>query len=101
MNPEMFESILQQKFVVGMSPYETKLAGGVYAFRVDADTEKWPVNADPYVVIDRQELHPDNSKLWFTFRNATQFGGGEPVSFTVYFEAWTSEKCSKKKLTTF
>jgi hypothetical protein len=96
MNPAMFESIYQQKIVVGMSPYEAKLAGGSYFFRVDADTDKWPSNADPYVVIARQELHPDNSKLWFTFRNKTQFDSGEPVAFTVYFEHGRVKSIQKK-----
>jgi len=80
------ESILKQKIVIGMSPYEARLAGGAYSFKVQADPAVWPTDADPNLVIEKQAVHPDNSKIWLTFETATQFPVDGLARFTVYFE---------------
>jgi hypothetical protein len=68
-----------------MSPYEAKLAGGAFFYKVEADTNNWTKNADPYHVMWKQSTKPDNSKIWMTFETATQFPGDGKKRFTVYF----------------
>lgn len=36
--------------------------------------------------VERQALHPDNSKIWLTFETATQFSHHGLIKYTVYFE---------------
>ena len=79
------KDILAQKVTLGMSPYEAKLAGGAFYFKVQADPKKWPANADPQVVIDKQSVLPDESKIWMTFENETQFPSDGKQRFQVYF----------------
>ena len=80
------ENILLQKITIGMSPYEAKLAGGAFFFKVTADRKVWPPDAhpDPYVVMDKQSVAPDDSEIWLTFKNATQYPGEGMIRFTAY-----------------
>ncbi len=84
--PEMRAAILAQTVVLGMSPFEAKLAAGLFFFRVDADLSVWPSNADPYDVMWRQSTHPDRSHIWMTFETQTQYPARGESQFTVYFE---------------
>ena len=93
--PSAQKAILEQKITVGMSPYEAGLAGGAYFFKVEADPVIWPANTDPNVVIAKQATHPDNSKIWLTFENATQFPAEGSTKFTVYFEKGIALKIDK------
>jgi hypothetical protein len=79
------KEILAQQITLGMSPYEAKLAGGAFYFKVEADPKKWPPNADPYEVISKQSTNPDDSKIWMTFETSTQFPEKGLTKFTVFF----------------
>lgn len=88
-NPNMVSNeiqakILAQQIIIGMAPYDAYLAGGAFAFKVQADPAKWPSNTDPYKVMWSQSLEPDNSEIWMTFQNKTQFPGEGKQSFRVY-----------------
>lgn len=90
-NPDLFPVarqllILAGKVVIDMTPYEAKLAAGAFAFQVVADPARWPPNADPLEVMWSQSTNPDNSDIWMTFRNATQFDGGREQTFRVHFK---------------
>lgn len=90
-HPEIFPedrrlSILNGVVTLGMTPFEAKLAGGAFAFKVVADTSRWPANSDPYKVMWAQSMLPDKSEIWMTFRNATQFLEGNESLFRVHFE---------------
>ncbi len=89
------KSILEQKIILGMSPYEARLAGGAYFFKVEADSSVWAPNTDPNLVIAKQATHPDSSKIWLTFETATQFATDGFVRFTVYFEKGRAVKIEK------
>ena len=80
------ENILEQRIVLGMSPYEAYMAGGAFAFKVQADPSKWPGNANPYHVMWAQTTRPDNSRIWMTFETTTQFPEKENTRFRVFFE---------------
>lgn len=67
--------ILNQRILIGMSPYEAKLAGGAFYYKIESDSKVWPPRSDPYVVMDMQSLQPDESKIWMTIQNDTQFPG--------------------------
>jgi hypothetical protein len=82
---EAQKSILQQKITVGMSPYEARLAGGAFSYKVEADPKNWPKNTDPRKVMWKQSTNPDDSKIWMTFQNVTQFPGEGKKRFTVFF----------------
>lgn len=85
--PEEHRSfILNGQIKIGMTPFEAKAAGGAFFYRVDADQKKWPVDADPYKVMWAQSNHPDDSKIWMTFKNSTQFPSESEQMFRVYFE---------------
>lgn len=90
------KAILEQKITIGMSPYEAGLAGGAYFFKVEADPSFWAANTDPNVVIAKQATHPDNSKIWLTFENQTQFSSEGVTKFTVYFEKGRALKIDKQ-----
>lgn len=83
---EAQKAILLQRIVPGMTPYEAKLAGGGAYFKVQPDPKVWPPNANPEVVMARQSDTPDDSKIWMSFKNATQFPGEGEQAFTAYFE---------------
>lgn len=78
-------AILLQQVTFGMSPFEAKMAAGAFAFKVKLDGNKWPPNTDPLLVIDAQHAHPDESEIWLTFENDTQFTGEGLKRFDVYF----------------
>ena len=74
------------EITLGMNPYEAHLAGGAYAFRVIADPKHWKDDADPYRVIQAQTLHPDDSQIWMTFQNETQYPTEGLQAFQVTFQ---------------
>lgn len=78
-------AILLQQVVVGMSPFEAKLAAGAFFFKVKSDGSKWPPNTDPFLIIDSQHARPDESEIWLAFENDTQFPGKGIKRFEVYF----------------
>ncbi len=83
--PEIQEKILAQQVVLGMAPYEAYLTAGAFAFKVTADSSKWKPETDPYKVMWAQSLHPDDSQIWMTFENDTQYLGEGKQTFRVYF----------------
>lgn len=89
--PDKFSDDIKSKFfvhqvAVGMDPYLAHLAAGAFSFKVDADPLKWPLHADPQQVMWAQAMHPDNSKIWMTFENDTQFPREGVRKFLVYIE---------------
>lgn len=74
------------EITLGMNPYEAHLAGGAYAFRVIADPKHWKEDADPYNVIQAQTLNPDDSQIWMTFQNETQYPNEGLQAFQVTFQ---------------
>ena len=89
-HPELFPenrrpSILKGIIELGMTPFEAKLAGGAFAFKVGADPSRWQPNADPYNVMWAQSISPDNSEITMTFNNSTQFGDSSICMFRVCF----------------
>jgi hypothetical protein len=89
--PELFpeerrQAILEGRVTLGMTPYEAKLAGGAFAFKVIADPKRWPTGADPFKVMWRQSIEADDSQIWMTFKNARQFPGDGERVFRVHFE---------------
>ena len=82
--PEIQESILAQRVILGMAPYDAHLAAGAYSFQVRADPTKWPKGYNPHDVIAAQTLHPDNSQIWMIFSNAQQFPEKGLTRFKVY-----------------
>jgi hypothetical protein len=84
--PSIQHNILAQEVVLGMSPYEAHLAAGAFSFRVKPDMRKWSKDADPYAVMWRQSMAPDNSQIWMIFETDTQFPGFGMVRFRVQFE---------------
>ncbi len=90
-NPQMVpqehqDMILQQRVILGMTPYEAHLAAGGFSFRVIADQSKWPAGYNPYHVMWRQSTDPDNSEIWMTFQTDTQFSGLGSKTFRVHFQ---------------
>ncbi|MGV7208532.1 hypothetical protein ACLB1G_11830 [Oxalobacteraceae bacterium A2-2] len=89
--PDKFPAEVQRGFyaqqvVPGMDPYTAHLAGGAFAYRVDADPQRWPSGADPYRVMWGQSMHPDHSHIWMSFENDTQYPGEGRQRFTAYVE---------------
>lgn len=90
-HPELFpedrrQSILDGVVLLGMTPFEARLAGGAFAYKVVADKTKWPEQSDPLKVMWAQSMQPDNSEIWMTFMNSTQLPGGKENSFQVSFQ---------------
>lgn len=88
-NPEQFPKKIQQsikkgKITQGMNTLQASLAGGAYFFRVIADKDVWKEGIDPNIVIQAQTTSPDNSQIWMSFQNSTQYK--EKQSFQVTFE---------------
>jgi len=101
-NPEQFpkeikKSIEQEKVVNGMNTLHASLAGGAYFFRVIADPDIWEDGIDPNIVIKAQVEKPDNSQIWMTFQNITQYKEKEVQTFQVAFEQ--GKVTSIKKIT--
>lgn len=100
-HPELFpvehrQSILNGRIDIGMSPFEAKLAGGAFYFKVIPDKAVWPEKYDPYKVMWTQSLRPDNSFIKMTFTNGSQFSGEGVVAFEVVFE--NGKACSFAKV---
>lgn len=89
------ENILNQTISLGMSPYEAKLAGGEFFFKVDADVKKWPKDTPPLEVMWAQSTQPDGSKIWMTFENHTQYASDDAVRFTVEFTQGVASNITK------
>ncbi|ACA13139.1 hypothetical protein [Xylella fastidiosa] len=90
-HPEIFpkerrSSILHGIILLGMTPFEAKLAGGAFFYKVTADTSRWPEHSDPMKVMWAQSIKPDNSEIWMTFKNAYQFPGEGDIPFRVHFK---------------
>jgi hypothetical protein len=90
-HPELFpedrrQSVLDGVVLIGMTPFEAKLAGGAFAYKVVADKAKWPEHSDPFKVMWAQSMQADNSKIWMTFKNNSQFFEGGETAFRVHFE---------------
>ncbi|WP_050478003.1 hypothetical protein [Herbaspirillum rhizosphaerae] len=99
-HPELFpddrrQSILDGVVVSGMAPFEARLAGGAFAYKVVADKAKWPEHSDPLKVMWAQSMQADNSEIWMTFKNSSQFSGKSNTSFRVYFERGRAVKIEK------
>ena len=92
---ETQKNILIQRVVEGISPNEARLAGGAFFFKVEADTKVWPPHSDPLVVMNRQSVAPDDSKIWMTFQNETQFPAEGMRRFTVEFARGKAVKITK------
>lgn len=93
------DDILKQRVTIGMTPYEAKLAGGAFYYKVEADPKVWPPHANPLVVIDKQSVAPDESKIWMLFETETQFPEEGKTRFEVYFhhgKAQAIQKISKQ-----
>lgn len=85
-------SILQGVVTLGMSPFEARLAGGAFQYRVAADSTRWPEHSDPLKVMWAQSVQADNSEIIMIFTNALQYPGQGEKSFRVYFDKGTSVK---------
>jgi len=46
----------------------------------------WENNADPYNVMWAQSTQADDSQIWMTFENATQYPAEGKQSFRVFFK---------------
>ena len=90
-HPELFpedrrQSILDGVVLIGMTPFEARLAGGAFAYKVVADKTKWSEQSDPLKVMWAQSMQADDSEIWMTFKNSSQISGGNETTFRVYFE---------------
>ncbi len=74
------------KITIGMNTHEASLAGGAYFFRVIADENVWDKDTDPNIIIKTQATKPDNSQIWMTFQNATQYAEKGLQTFQVEFQ---------------
>ena len=83
---ERRQSILNGVVVLGMTPFEAKLAAGAFYYKVSADKTKWGDNANPFKVMWAQSIEPDNSEIWMMFKNTSQFSSANGIVFRVYFE---------------
>lgn len=99
-SPTIQERILAEQIVLGMTPYDAYLAAGAFVFKVIADPAKWEANADPYNVMWAQSTQADDSQIWMTFENDTQYPAEGKQSFRVFFkggEAVEIEKLGRAK----
>ena len=79
-------SILDGRILLRMSPFEARLAGGAFAYKVQADPKVWRPKADPFAVMWAQSEVPDDSHIVMTFENASQFPGEPAQRVAVRFE---------------
>ena len=93
------EKILAEQIVLGMTPYDAYLAAGAFAFKVIADSAKWEKNTDPYKVMWAQSISPDDSQVWMTFENDTQYPAEGKQSFRVFFKNGKAVEISKLERT--
>jgi len=91
------KAIEQKKIIEGMDTVQASLAGGAYFFRVIADSKVWDKDIDPNIVIKAQVQKPDNSKIWMTFQNTTQFDTKKPQTFQVEFQRGRVVKITRGK----
>lgn len=84
--PAIQEKILTEQIVLGMTPYDAYLAAGAFTFKVIADSTKWEKNADPYKVMWAQSVSPDESQIWMTFENDSQYPTECKQFFRVFFQ---------------
>jgi len=80
------QNIEQRQIIKGMNTFQAGLAGGAYFFRVIADPDIWEKDIDPNIVIRVQVNKPDNSQIWMTFQNNTQYKEKGKQTFQVTFE---------------
>ncbi len=80
------KNISQGKIIKGMDTYAASLAGGAYFYRVIADEEVWDKDTDPNIIIKTQVTKPDNSQIWMTFQNTTQYPQKGLQAFRVEFQ---------------
>lgn len=90
-HPEAFplehrKPILEGIVTLGMTPFEARLAGGAFSFKVVADKTKWPEGVDPLRVMWAQSMEPDASEIWMMFENSSQFPAKGNTAFRVVFE---------------
>lgn len=101
-HPELFpedrrQSILDGVVLIGMTPFEARLAGGAFAYKVVADKTKWHEQSDPLKVMWAQSMQADDSEIWMTFKNLSQFPGSNDTVFQVYFEHGRAVRIEKLK----
>lgn len=94
-SPEIQEKILAEQIILGMTPYDAYLAAGAFAFKVIADPNKWEKNADPHKVMWAQSTIPDDSQIWMTFQNDTQYPADGKQSFRVFFRGGKAVEIKK------
>ncbi|AFV96912.1 MULTISPECIES: hypothetical protein [unclassified Sulfuricurvum] len=80
------QSLSKKQITLGMNTIEASLAGGAYFYRVIADEEVWDKDTDPNIIIKTQATQPDNSQIWMTFQNATQYPEKGVQTFQVEFQ---------------
>ena len=90
-HPELFpedrrQSILDGVVLIGMTPFEARLAGGAFTYKVVSDKTKWPEHSDPLKVMWAQSMQADNSEIWMMFKNSSQFTSDNEATFRVYCE---------------
>jgi hypothetical protein len=86
MNKAIQKNIKQGQITKGMNTLQASLAGGAYFFRVIADLDVWDKDTDPNIIIKAQVESPDNSKIWMTFQNSTQYPAKGIQTFQVKFQ---------------
>jgi hypothetical protein len=86
MSEEIKKNIKLGKIVKGMNTLQASLAGGAYFFRVVADPDVWDKDTDPNIIIKAQIENPDNSQIWMTFQNNTQYKKKGIQAFQVEFQ---------------
>jgi hypothetical protein len=74
------------QITLGMNTREASLAGGAYFYRVIADEDVWDKDTDPNIIIKTQATQPDNSQIWMTFQNSTQYPEKGVQTFQVEFQ---------------
>ena len=83
---EVRAALEKGQVIKGMSLQEASIAGGPYISAIDRDRAVWPnENADPWQILEAQQLHPDNSKINLLSQNVTQFNTQQRVQFTAVF----------------
>ena len=92
---DLFGDSLDGVVQIGMTPFEARLAGGAFAYKVVADKTKWLEHSDPLKVMWAQSMQADDSEIRMTFKNASQFPDGNEAMFRVYFERGRAEKIDK------
>ena len=85
LTPELENAILKGEIILGMFPDEARAAGGDAGTAIQRDS-RWPASATDEEILEAQRFKPDSSRIHITFRNRTQFGTPEPVSFKVHFK---------------